>query len=156
MAKARRAGKSAQQKIGRKVARKRSTLAAALQYARHGLAVFPIHTPTQDGCSCGKPSCNRVGKHPRTPHGVRDATTDEKAIRQWWNRWPDANVGIATGAASADGRTDSFSGDVTIVPTQSGRGAKRVLSIIGTGAPMRSASRLRASWGAPQRSRRLL
>lgn len=100
MAKARRAGKSAQHKIGRKVARKRSTLAAALQYARHGLPVFPIHTPIQDGCSCGKPSCNRVGKHPRTRHGLLDATTDEKLIRQWWTQWPKASIGIATGAAS--------------------------------------------------------
>jgi putative DNA primase/helicase len=31
---------------------------------------------------------------------VKDATTDETIVRQWWARWPDANVGVATGAAS--------------------------------------------------------
>jgi len=30
-----------------------------------------------------------------TPHGFRDATCDEKQIRQWWKRWPDANIGLA-------------------------------------------------------------
>jgi putative DNA primase/helicase len=33
-------------------------------------------------------------------HGVRDAMTDEAAIRAWWDQWPDANVGIATGRVS--------------------------------------------------------
>jgi putative DNA primase/helicase len=31
---------------------------------------------------------------------VKDATTDEATIRQWWQQWPDANSGIATGAVS--------------------------------------------------------
>jgi hypothetical protein len=31
---------------------------------------------------------------------VKDATTEEATIRQWWTRWPDANIGIATGAVS--------------------------------------------------------
>jgi hypothetical protein len=55
----------------------------------------------RDGqCSCGDPACTSPGKHPRTEHGVKDATTDEATIRGWWDRWPDANVGIATGRAS--------------------------------------------------------
>jgi len=37
------------------------------------------------------------GKRPLTDHGVKDATTDEATIRGWWARWPDANIGIATG-----------------------------------------------------------
>ncbi|MBR1005100.1 bifunctional DNA primase/polymerase [Bradyrhizobium liaoningense] len=35
-----------------------------------------------------------------TPHGVRDATTDRKTIKQWWAANPDANIGIATGKIS--------------------------------------------------------
>ena len=35
-----------------------------------------------------------------TPNGVKDATTDRTIIKDWWNRWPDANVGIAMGRAS--------------------------------------------------------
>lgn len=38
------------------------------------------------------------GKDPITPHGVKDATTDERTILHWFDRWPDANLGIATGA----------------------------------------------------------
>jgi putative DNA primase/helicase len=38
-----------------------------------------------------------VGKHPRTKNGVKDATTDEKRVRQWWEMWKDANIGVATG-----------------------------------------------------------
>jgi hypothetical protein len=28
-------------------------------------------------------------------HGLSDASTDETAIRRWWELWPDANVGLA-------------------------------------------------------------
>ncbi|WP_312017672.1 phage/plasmid primase, P4 family [Bradyrhizobium liaoningense] len=44
--------------------------------------------------------CTNRGKHPMTPHGVRDATTDRKTIKQWWAANPDANIGIATGKIS--------------------------------------------------------
>jgi len=38
------------------------------------------------------------GKEPLTPHGVKDATTDERTILHWFERWPDANLAVATGA----------------------------------------------------------
>jgi len=44
--------------------------------------------------------CNSAGKHPRTKNGVRDATTDRAKIRQWWETWEDANIGVATGKES--------------------------------------------------------
>ena len=73
----------------------------ALQYAAKGWRVLPLHGVTASRtCTCGKSDCSSVGKHPRTAHGVKDATTDEAVIRAWWRRWPDANVGIATGKAS--------------------------------------------------------
>ena len=77
-----------------------STAATALEYASRGWPVFPVHVPAGGGCSCGNPGCEHVGKHPRTQHGLLDATTDEATIRQWWTDWPDANIGFATGAAS--------------------------------------------------------
>ena len=75
-------------------------LETALVYASRGWPVFPVHTPTGAECSCGKPNCEHAGKHPRTKHGFHDATTDQTTIQRWWTRWPDANIGIATGAAS--------------------------------------------------------
>lgn len=74
--------------------------AAAMSYARRGWPVFPLHTIKDGCCTCGNSKCSSPGKHPRTRHGLRDATTDPDVIRRWWTRWPDANVGIRTGAVS--------------------------------------------------------
>jgi hypothetical protein len=46
--------------------------------------------------------CEHTGKHPRydketLAHGALSATTSPDIIRAWWRKWPDANVGIATG-----------------------------------------------------------
>lgn len=57
----------------------------ALAYAARGWAVFPL--------AAG-------GKLPLTPHGFKDATTNEASIAAWWRRWPNANIGIATGGLS--------------------------------------------------------
>jgi Bifunctional DNA primase/polymerase, N-terminal len=62
--------------------------AAALRYARLGLAVLPA---------------DRGRKPPHrhlAPHGVLDATIDERRIWDWWSADPAANVAVATGAAS--------------------------------------------------------
>lgn len=42
----------------------------------------------------------KKAKTPYTPHGFHDAATEEKIIRKWSNQWPDALVGMPTGAAS--------------------------------------------------------
>jgi putative DNA primase/helicase len=79
-------------------------LEAALNYARRGWAVFPCHSTDAGGnCSCGKPGCASAGKHPRTAHGLKDATTDEATIREWWAASPDANVAINMGASGLVG-----------------------------------------------------
>lgn len=82
-------------------------LDAAITYARRGWPVFPCHTPRfpKDAakpprCSCGTSDCTSIGKHPRTVHGHLDGTTDEEVIGRWWARWPSANIGLVTGAAS--------------------------------------------------------
>jgi putative DNA primase/helicase len=75
-------------------------LDAALAYAATGWHVFPAYAPTENGCSCRHPDCDDIGKHPRTQHGLSDATTDEAQIRKWWTMWPQANIAIRTGAVS--------------------------------------------------------
>lgn len=60
-------------------------LDAAVAYAAMGWHIFP---------------CKPGQKVPATLHGVKDATTDPDKIRAWWNRWPEANIGLACGEAS--------------------------------------------------------
>jgi hypothetical protein len=78
----------------------RRPIDAAVIYARRGWAVFPCHCPAPGGCSCGKRDCSSPAKHPRVASGLKSATTDEEQIREWWARWPRANVAIRTGAIS--------------------------------------------------------
>jgi len=73
-----------------------TTLKAALDYAARGWLVVPLHNPKQGVCSCRKKNCNSPGKHPRTEHGLNDGSKDPKQIALWWEKWPDANLGILT------------------------------------------------------------
>lgn len=75
-------------------------LAAALEYVGRGWLVIPLHSPTARGCSCGRADCERPAKHPRTTHGLKDASRDSARISEWWRLWPDANIGIVTGPES--------------------------------------------------------
>jgi hypothetical protein len=79
-------------------------LDAALAYAARGIPIYPAHWPrripggTNLACSCPRgPACDRPAKHPLLRHGVKEATTDADRIGRWWRRWPQANVGLATG-----------------------------------------------------------
>ncbi len=59
-----------------------SFLEIALQYAARGWFVHPL---------------GRAEKRPITGHGKDDATTEPAVIREWWSKWPNANIGIAGG-----------------------------------------------------------
>jgi Bifunctional DNA primase/polymerase, N-terminal len=65
-----------------------------------GWAVFPCHTVDHGSCSCCSRDCSSPGKHPRIGGGFTNAATTAGEIEQWWRRWPNANIGIRTGAAS--------------------------------------------------------
>lgn len=73
---------------------------AALAYARRGRPVLPLHSVKDGRCGCGKVKCPSPGKHPLLPNGLRGASKDRQQIKEWWRRWPNANVGIRTGAES--------------------------------------------------------
>jgi hypothetical protein len=61
-------------------------LRGALTYAKRlGFAVFP---------------CRPYGKTPLTDHGFKDASKYPRIVSRWWQKWPQANVAIATGALS--------------------------------------------------------
>jgi Bifunctional DNA primase/polymerase, N-terminal len=79
-------------------------LEAALGYAAWGIPVYPVHWPrllpggVGLACSCPRGAgCDRPAKHPLVRHGSKQATTDPEVIGRWWRRWPQANVGLATG-----------------------------------------------------------
>jgi hypothetical protein len=73
--------------------------AAAEVYAACGYPVVPMHAAQPGGaCSCPAGSgCSEAGKHPRLAAWPRLASTEPAAVRGWWGRWPDANLGLATG-----------------------------------------------------------
>jgi len=68
--------------ISNGAAPRETTLEAALKLAARGWKVFPC----------------RSNKAPYTPHGFYDATADESTLRQWWRKWPEALIGVPTGA----------------------------------------------------------
>ncbi len=80
-------------------------LEGALDLARRGLRVFPLHTAVALGdgrfvCACGHLKCNSPAKHPLprlAPNGLRSASLSEAKVRHWWYVVPQANVGLVTG-----------------------------------------------------------
>jgi hypothetical protein len=56
--------------------------AAVLKYARHGTPTFPV---------------DPADKSPLCTHGFHDATANERQLRRWWQRWPNAMIGMPTG-----------------------------------------------------------
>ncbi len=71
----------------------------ALDCARRGWRVVPLH-PVHPASSCGRKKCKDICKHALNKNGLDDATLNEQTIHQWWQKWPNANVGVATGEHS--------------------------------------------------------
>jgi hypothetical protein len=73
---------------------------AAEAYAALGYRVVAVHAVRADGgCTCPQGSrCADPGKHPCLADWPRAASTSPAEVRRWWQRWPAANVGLATGA----------------------------------------------------------
>ena len=73
---------------------------SAQRYATLGWPVLPVHSSSRGVCSCGAGDCGSPGKHPVTARGVHDASVGPAQLRRWWQRYPDANVAVATGGAT--------------------------------------------------------
>ena len=73
----------------------------ALEHARRGWSVVPVHTAPEGRCSCGRADCPAPGKHPRVrwEAAMREAPSGEQ-VASWWDRWPDANIAVVTGSVS--------------------------------------------------------
>ncbi len=54
-------------------------------YTLGGLEIFP---------------CSRNKKSPLTKNGFKDASADKQVINDWWDKYPDANIGLPTGRAN--------------------------------------------------------
>ena len=75
-------------------------LDAALDLARRGWVIGPLHESIGSICSCREGiRCTSKGKHPRTRHGFKDFSREPDQIKAWWRRWPHANIGGATEAS---------------------------------------------------------
>lgn len=80
---------------------KNDRLYAACQYIKRGWPVFPLHSIQEpERCTCGKTDCSKPGKHPRTQHGLKEATTEPAKISEWWSSRPNTNIGVLTGPVS--------------------------------------------------------
>lgn len=75
-----------------------STQDAASTYTRRDWFVIPLCSPTDDGrCGCGGGHTGKdIGKAPvgGLGNGWQDLRADMAQVREWWRRWPQANVGL--------------------------------------------------------------
>jgi hypothetical protein len=60
-------------------------LQSALEYASRGWCVVPL---------------GKASKAPRVKEWQNNSSTDEDQITRWWDRWPEANVGVQLGPRS--------------------------------------------------------
>lgn len=77
-------------------------VADALRYAENGFAVFPLHAVKDGKCTCGKPNCSSPAKHPRTVHGLKQASRDADFVKNLFScfTYASANIGLCTGKES--------------------------------------------------------
>ncbi len=96
------------------------TLNAALQYAAMGLRVFPVKHGTKGGPI--KKDGKVVGSGQLLGSWKEEATADEVTIKAWWQKWPNADVCIATGngltVIDLDVKHPPISGQGTIIDWQ--------------------------------------
>jgi hypothetical protein len=115
-------------------------LEAALGYAARGIPVYPVHWPgpipsrASLACSCAHgPACDRPAKHPLLRHGVKQATTDPNRIGRWWHRWPQANLGLATGIMFDALDIDGPAGRAALGELQEAAGLRLAGPLVATG-----------------------
>jgi Bifunctional DNA primase/polymerase, N-terminal len=98
---------------------------AAPVYAALGFPVVPMHNPRSGGgCSCPDQACPDQGKHPRLRGWQRLAAADPAVVGEWWRRWPQANLALATGRCfdvldlDGDQGVEALRAVLSIAPTE--------------------------------------
>jgi len=82
-------------------------LEEALARLKEGRPVIPIWWMRDDGtCACSRAECTSPGKHPILPSWkeFQQRLPSESQVREWWQKWPNANAAMLTG--SAGGRSN--------------------------------------------------
>jgi DNA-binding transcriptional ArsR family regulator len=89
-------------RLGRIRGVEHQTLHTAWSISEQGWQIYPVYAVDDEGtCACPKgPACPDPGKHPTTPHGFNDASSDPERIAELFVRWPGDNVGHKSGRAS--------------------------------------------------------
>jgi putative DNA primase/helicase len=71
-------------------------LDAAVACAALGLHVFPVYGIRAGVCACpAGANCPSPAKHPMLKAWQREATLDLTRLKEWWTKWPNANIGMA-------------------------------------------------------------
>lgn len=90
---------------------------AALRYARAGFPVFPCREKTEVVTNSAGKEITLSAKAPYTGQGLKNATTDERRITDWWRQYPNALIGVPMGinglfVLDFDPRIDEETGEV--------------------------------------------
>lgn len=113
----------------------------ALDWAKRGYLIFPLHDPGEDG------------KRPRIKGWQDRATVDPLQIEAWWEEWPDANIGVALtdtqyvlDADNVDAVTWVYNNCPGTLTVCSGRG-RHFYWTVPAGTPLRNRSAIRGIQG---------
>ena len=71
---------------------------SALKLVAEGFKVIPLCNATADSrCGCGRGHKDKaIGKVPLTDHGLKDCTQTQLGVKEYWAKYPQANIGIVT------------------------------------------------------------
>jgi len=73
---------------------------SALSMLERGRVPLPLHHPVDGACSCGDPKCGvSIGKHPTIMDWANCCPTRDE-VERWYDKDPDANVGMLCGKVS--------------------------------------------------------
>lgn len=102
-------------------------LARALEYLDFGYPIFPVCSPRMgihEHVTDGKRELCPRDKRGKTPmigwKSVQTILPTKKNVTAWWTRWPNANIGMATGALSGVVVLDCDSGDARALAMERG------------------------------------